>query len=540
MLAAGLSLLSFLNVSGQANEFIWLTMVPEWGNASMNLYGKVNANPQAYEVAGVIFIEEAGGWWTKPSFADPTVQIAADSSFMLDFTAGGLDRYCTRLLAVLVPKSYLVPAFGGVGDLPADFLDHPYAIVARPHGDRALEWAGVNWTVKRTVENIAISPGPNLFNSGTDNVFLDGNSWLHLKIINSSGHWLCSELIADTSLGYGTYTFYLKSRVDQMDLNSVLGIFTWDDIAPYATQMPEDYYREFDIEFSYWSIPGNDVGQYVIQPWNIPANMSRFPIGSEVNTIHQWTWKKDTISFISRRENSSVIAQFEYTGAYYKHPGMENIRINLWLNFGQAPSGTQEAILSGFEFENLLPAPQNVTASDGEPLKITISWNGQPGKFFGIYRGISDDPLKAELLTEQWISQSSYIDSQVETGKTYYYWVRSSDNIHGSNTTGYASGYSDFDTGWAANSNTSVPAHDLKDRIRISPNPCDELARVIAADSGLDGYLRLFDSRGKLVFEKPFVKEELMATATLDQGIYFLQLITGNGDTYCARLLVNH
>lgn len=200
MLWAGVYMLPLLNVSGQTDEDIWLTSVPDWGNASANLYGKVSANPQAYKVAGLIFIEEAGGWWTKPSFSNPAVQIAADSSFVLDFTGGGLDKYCTRLLAVLVPNGYQVPTFGGVADLPEDFLSHPYAIVARPHGDRKLEWAGVTWTVKKTVDNIAMSPGPNLFSSAENNVFIDNNDCLHLKINNDlMGHWLCSELIADTS-----------------------------------------------------------------------------------------------------------------------------------------------------------------------------------------------------------------------------------------------------------------------------------------------------------------------------------------------------
>jgi len=82
LLAAGMLLLSFSSLKGQTDEFIWLTSVPGWGNASSNLYGKVNADPQSYRVAGLIFIEEAGGWWTKPSFANPTVQILADSSFV--------------------------------------------------------------------------------------------------------------------------------------------------------------------------------------------------------------------------------------------------------------------------------------------------------------------------------------------------------------------------------------------------------------------------------------------------------------------------
>ena len=532
-------MLPFLNVSGQADEAIRLTMVPEWGNASADLYGKVSANPPAYKVAGLIFIEEAGGWWTKPSFANPAVQIAADSTFVLDFTGGGLDRYCTRLLAVLVPEGYQVPVFGGVSELPADLLSHPYAIVARPHGDRKLDWAGVTWTVKRSVDNIAMSPGPNLFNSAENYVFIDDNDCLHLKINNDlMGHWLCSELIADTSFGFGTYTFNLKSRVDNFDLNTVLGIFTWDDIANYSATMPEDYYREYDFEFSYWSIPGNDVGQFVIQPWDYPGNIFRFPIGPETNTIHRMTWKKDVIEFVSMREDLSVIAEFEYDGSHYKDPGKENIRINLWLVLGQAPQANQEAVLSGFKFENILEAPGNVSATDGNPQKVTVTWDDQPGKYFGVYRGISDDPLAAELLTEEWITETYYDDYQGQKGTIYHYRVRSSDNAKGSNSTGYASGFSDYDTGWFVDTNMLVPDWRAGRNLLISPNPCDDHARISMANE--EGYLQLIDSRGKVVWDRPFMNEAILSTAELSPGIYLLRLVTRDGEKYPARLVVAH
>lgn len=541
LLSAGIFLLPFKHALGQASEPIRLTSVPDWGNTSENLYGKVNVNPLAYKVAGLIFIEEAGGWWTKPSFANPAVTIAADSSFVLDFTGGGMDRYCTRLLAVLVPNGYQVPVFGGVGELPEDFLSHPYAIVARPHGDRKLDWAGVTWTVKKTVDNIAMSPGPNLFNSAENNVFIDDDDCLHLKINNDlMGHWLCSELIADTSFGFGTYTFNLKSRVDNFDLNTVLGIFTWDDIAPYSAQMPEDFYREYDFEFSYWSILGNDVGQFVIQPWDYPGNIFRFPIGPETNTIHRMTWKKDVIEFISMREDNSVIAQFEYDGIHYKDPGTENIRINLWLVFGQAPQAGQEAILSGFHFEPILAAPINVSATDGSPQKVTVTWDDQPGKYFGIYRGIADDPMGAALLTDEWITEPVFDDYTGQKGTTYHYWVRSSDNSKGSNSTGYASGFSDYDTGWFVDTNMFISDREDEIMLLISPNPCDEYAIVKSKDKSLYGSLRLFDAMGRLVLEQPFVTEALLPTAWLFPGLYYLHLIPRTGNACAARFVVWH
>jgi hypothetical protein len=127
----------------------------------------------------------------------------------------------------------------------------------------------------------------------------------------------------------------------------------------------------------------------------------------------------------------------------------------------------------------------------------------------------------------------------VETGQTYYYWVRSSDNIHGSNTTGYASGYSDHDTGWAVESLTSVTTNDLKDNVRISPNPCDEYVRISMAD-GRDGLLKLYGPGGRLILQRSIDAEMLLETGTLPEGLYILELITNKGETYTARLLISH
>ena len=57
-----------------------ITSVPAYGdNGSMR--GRVSGvEPAAHHVAPYIHIEGLG-WWTKPSFASPTVAIAADGTF---------------------------------------------------------------------------------------------------------------------------------------------------------------------------------------------------------------------------------------------------------------------------------------------------------------------------------------------------------------------------------------------------------------------------------------------------------------------------
>ena len=458
------------DLSGQE---IWFTQVPEWGNSFKDLYGKVNVNPQDFKVAGYIFVEEAGGWWTKPSFADPTVTIFSDSSFILDFTTGGLDAYCTRLIVFLLPAGDSPPLFNGEPELPSVLLEnYPYAIASRPHGDRLIEWSGSNWTVKRSVNDLPMGPGPNLFSSAGTQVYTDTDNCLHLKIKNNgNGQWLCSELISDTSFGYGTYKFKIKNRVDNFDLNTISGYFTWDDIARYSATAPDNFFREYDIEFSYWTNPANDVGQYVVQPWYNSGNIFRFPVGSLINTLHLWEWKKDTVIFKSMTDDSIPISEFLYSGNDFHLPDKENTRINLYLYNGYAPQSEQEVILSGFEFTNILPSPENLVATDGDTLKITLNWDASSNLFYGIYRGLSADPLKATLLTEEWILQNTYVDLAIEPAIVYYYWVRASDNIYGSNTSGYSSGFSGYDTGWAIDKTSGANNYYSISDLQIVPNP---------------------------------------------------------------------
>ena len=87
-----------------------------------------------------------------------------------------------------------------------------------------------------------VGPGPNYFSAS--NVRVDAKGRLHLRIAKTQGRWYSAEIGLDHSLGYGTYTWTLASRVDQLDANAVLGLFTYDDTSPAHA------HREIDIEAS--------------------------------------------------------------------------------------------------------------------------------------------------------------------------------------------------------------------------------------------------------------------------------------------------
>ena len=81
----------------------------------------------------------------------------------------------------------------------------------------SLTFAGRNWRVKSSL--VPVGPGPNLFSNNAEDVFVDAQGRLHLRIVNRGGQWYSTEVISTGAYGYGTYTFQLAGAVD-FDPNS--------------------------------------------------------------------------------------------------------------------------------------------------------------------------------------------------------------------------------------------------------------------------------------------------------------------------------
>ena len=137
-------------------------------------------------------------------------------------------------------------------------VSFPHVLVNRA---RTIQFSGSTWEVKASTIGVT-GPGPNYFSYDESDVFVDAQGRLHLRISYHDGRWWSTEVINADPLAYGTYTFTLASRVDQLDPWPVVGLFTWDTGAPQVA------YREIDIEHSRWGQPANDNAQFVIQPWD--------------------------------------------------------------------------------------------------------------------------------------------------------------------------------------------------------------------------------------------------------------------------------
>ena len=100
----------------------------------------------------------------------------------------------------------------------------------------------------------------------------DANDYVTLRLTNSGNSPVGAEMEATQSLGYGTYTLVVGSRLDNLDKNVVFG-----GLFPYFGGTP---FIEFDVcEVSSWDGDG-DFGNGVVyvshNSWyGNPANPSR-------------------------------------------------------------------------------------------------------------------------------------------------------------------------------------------------------------------------------------------------------------------------
>ncbi len=215
---------------------------------------------------------------------------------------------------------------------------------------RSLSFSGYDWLVKSS--DGRVGPGPNYFSDSKDNVSVDAQGRLHLRITRRDGRWHCAEVISQRSFGYGIYRFYLDTKVDKLDPQVVLGMFTWNDAPAYS-------HREIDIEVSRWGRAENQNGQFVVQPYTRASNIVRFqiPPGLSAST-HLFTWQPDQVFCQSLKghsavpsDPSSIISRHTFTEGI-PQAGGENARVNLWLLAGRAPADGKEIeiVVSKFEF----------------------------------------------------------------------------------------------------------------------------------------------------------------------------------------------
>jgi Bacterial Ig domain len=329
-------------------------MIPLCGtteNVTGRIVGLVNVDE--YKIASYIFIS-GSGWWVKPYQDQPTTDIHEDGSFDVDITTGGIDEVATIIYLGICDKDAEIPLLSGASSIPNDL---PVLTSQKYYRDpsachRVIDFGGYRWYVKNSGPG-TLGPGPCQFSDSEQNVSVDENGYLHLNIVYDGSKWACAEIVCLETMGYGVYTFELASDVTTLDVNTVLGMFTWADDAENG--------RELDIEYSRWSNSLAPNGQFAVQPYDLPGHLYRFEFPStDSPTTHYFQWQEDKVGFqpfVNDGDASTqgqTIADWTFWGEI-PVPERVHPRINLWLFNNESPStgDMQSVVIKNFTFSEV-------------------------------------------------------------------------------------------------------------------------------------------------------------------------------------------
>ncbi len=259
----------------------------------------------------------------------------------------------------------------------ACYQPDPPVVDTQEKGD--FSFSGYNWKIKSSPVGITLGPGPNIFSASSDNVWLDANNMLHLKITKNGTQWRCSEVVSTKEFGYGTYIYTTASDLTTLNDRAVFGLFTWND---YSFQ--DQANSEVDVEFARWgNVNDSLLLTYSVQPvWfsnpspytertNRPK-IAQSKLKGTCTHIFKWTpdivtWESYTGDaypssappFATWSFNNTNRTRQKIEGNRTSNPiiipapaDSTNVRFNLWLLNGVAPLNNTESevVIKSFRF----------------------------------------------------------------------------------------------------------------------------------------------------------------------------------------------
>lgn len=247
--------------------------------------------------------------------------------------------------------------------MPARFFTRMMLLIAFAAGfaadaqakPRTLSFGGYTWKIRPDQDG---GPGPNHWRSA--NAWLDDNGALHLKISRKKGVWYCVEMATVEHLGFGTYQFWLDTRVDNFDPNVVLAFFN------YPAKQGLDGTNEIDVEFGKWGVPDAPALDYVVypsKPGHPPSGWAFDIKNTSAENTQRFTWTSQSVKLqaLAGHQNGDRKEYAVWTFAPAKSRALVPqfampLHINLWLNAGLNPQDGKEVevVIRDFRFT---PAP---------------------------------------------------------------------------------------------------------------------------------------------------------------------------------------
>jgi len=289
----------------------------------------------------VVLYAKTESWWLQPLPTVPFTKVQPDSSWINSTHLG------SEYAAILVEPGYRPPTM--LNSLPATGGDILALVTAEgaksgPTTNAPINFSGYEWRVRNAPSRRGDTN--NLYDPS--NAWTDSNGALHLRIAKLSGKWTCAEVSLTRNLGYGTYSFVVRDT-SQLAPSVVFTMFTWD----YAGDDQNN--REMDIEISRWGDQSTKNAQFEVQPFFVPANVTRFNVPSGPLT-HSFSWEPGKVSFRTMRgtvtdSRTEVVNEHAFTSGV-PVPGAESVRMALYI-YGPADDALQndtEVVIEKFEY----------------------------------------------------------------------------------------------------------------------------------------------------------------------------------------------
>jgi hypothetical protein len=282
----------------------------------------------------VVLYAQNRTWWVQPLEKEPSTRLGGRSHWINGTHLG------TRYAALLVSPKF-VPA-NNIAELPK--VGGPVKAMTIAQGQERppspyISFSGYKWRVRIAPSN----------RGGTRNAYAAENAWtdasgaLHMRISGGPSAWTCAELSLTQSLGYGTYSLEVRD-ISKLEPAVVFAFFTFDYAGGDAN------HREANIEVSRWGDPGIKNGQYVLQPFHVPTNVSRFlvPAGP---TVHSLRWEAGRMTFGSALRGGKVLHQHTFVSGV-PSTGLESPRMAFYpYNMGPRKlSHPAEVIIDKFRY----------------------------------------------------------------------------------------------------------------------------------------------------------------------------------------------
>jgi len=294
-----------------------------------------------------------------------------------------------------------------------------------------LNWAGYTWNVS------PYGIGSGIVSGNTANTWVDASGYLHLAISNIGGTWYGAEVATTNNLGFGSYYWVFSGPLTTMEAQDVLGGFTYGP----QNGLGVSGQNEIDIEFSKWNnsswFPSGDNGDFdVWAPPGVPVGTNveydwKYTGGSIATCRIDWSATKVTESIwsgvVSTSEPTSTAnVTWTYNGTTSTIPQVAcPFMFNLWA-YGAAPTQAVDTQVRSFQFipasATAPAAPANLTALAGNG-QINLSWSAATGATsYNVYRSTTSG-AEASPPIASGLTGTSYVNSSLTAGTTYYYKV---------------------------------------------------------------------------------------------------------------------